>query len=67
MQNTPATGMARASGNVSVGTADTFQIAPHRSEVQTQHIRRRFGLPPSTAAVVASLAYPALDTWRARA
>ncbi|WP_232631546.1 hypothetical protein [Methylobacterium sp. Leaf118] len=31
------------------------------------HLRRRFGLAPATAAVIAELAYPSIDTWRGRA
>jgi hypothetical protein len=31
------------------------------------HLRRRFGLAPATAAVIAELAFPAIDSWRGRA
>lgn len=62
---TPATGMARALGNVAVGTADTSDVAHRALEIQTSHLRRRFNLSPAVAAVVAGLAFPQVDTWRA--
>jgi hypothetical protein len=64
---TPASGMARASGNVIVGTADTSEIAHRALEIQTTHLRRRFNLTPAVAAVVAGLAYGQADSWRVRA
>lgn len=36
-------------------------LAPFR----VHRLTSRFGLPPATAAVLAELAFPTLDTWRA--
>lgn len=44
---------------------DPSDIAPHTLAVH--RISNRFGLSPATAAVVAELAFPQIDTWRARA
>ena len=66
MKEAPATGMAKASGNVAVGTADILQIALRPSDFQQHHLRRRYGLSAATAAAVADLAFARADTWRAR-
>lgn len=42
---------------------DPSEIAPHPFAVH--RIARRFGLSPATAVVLAELAFPATDTWRA--
>jgi hypothetical protein len=62
---TPATAMARALENVAVGTADEFQIAPRTLDFQKHHLRHRYGLSAATAAVVAEMAFPRIDWWRA--
>lgn len=63
---TPA-GQGEGSGKGVSLVGDTIQIAPHRSEIQTNHLRSRFGLTPAVASVVAALAYDAPESWRARA
>lgn len=42
---------------------DPSDIAP--PSLAVHRIASRFGLPPATAAVLAELAFPTLDTWRA--
>jgi hypothetical protein len=64
MKEAPASDMAKASGNVAVGTADTFQIALRSTDFQKHHLRHRYGLPAATAAAVAELAFARSDTWR---
>ena len=50
-----------------VGLAvDSFGYAAPASALQVQCVARRCRLPASVAAVVAELAFPDLDTWRAR-
>ena len=44
---------------------DASEIAP--APFTVHRIARRFGLPLATAAALAELAYPAVDSWRARA
>lgn len=62
---TPA-GQGEGSGK-SVGlVGDTFQIAPHRSEIQTNRLRSRYGLTPEMAAIVAAMAYAVPEHWSAR-
>ena len=60
---TPASGMARAFGNVAVGTADTSDLAPRTSQIQTEILRHRYRLSPAVAAVTASLLYPPREHW----
>lgn len=35
--------------------------------LQARALSHRFGLPPATAAVLAELAFPQIDSWRVRA
>lgn len=62
---TPASGMARAFGNVAVGTADVPDLAHHTPEIQTSRLLRRFNLSPSVAAAVAGHLYAVPEHWRA--
>lgn len=41
------------------------RYAPDHAPLQARTLTRRFGLPPATAAALAELAYPAVDSWRA--
>jgi hypothetical protein len=41
------------------------RYAPTESPRQAPYLVTRFGLAPSMATVIAELAYPTLDTWRA--
>lgn len=59
---TPA-GQGEGSGKGVCLAADPFQIAPHRSEIQKNHLRTRFGLSPSMAAVLADIAFPKVEHW----
>lgn len=43
---------------------DPSDIAPHSLAVH--RFTTRFGVAPATAAMLAELAYPVLDTWRAQ-
>lgn len=43
---------------------DPSDIAPHSLAVH--RITSRFGVAPATAAMLAELAYPVLDSWRAQ-
>ena len=48
----------------------SFRIDPSDIEPHSLAVHRftsRFGVAPATAVLLAELAYPALDTWRARA
>lgn len=60
---TPAGVNDEGSGKCVGLVGDTFQIAPHRSEIQKNHLRTRFGLSPSMAAVVADIAFPKVEHW----
>ncbi|MCP1551642.1 hypothetical protein J2W76_004966 [Methylorubrum zatmanii] len=63
---TPAGANGEGSGK-SVGLhGDTFQIAPHRSEIQSNRLRSRYGLTPETAALVAAMVYAVPEHWSAR-
>lgn len=44
--------------------ADITEIAPALSEIQIARLRKRFDFSPALAGVVASLAYPQIDSWR---
>lgn len=46
--------------------ADIYGYALPTAPKQDLHIARRFGLPPSIAAVIADLAWPTVDNWRGR-
>lgn len=41
------------------------RYAPDYAPLQARILSHRFGLPPATAAALAELAYPAVDSWRA--
>jgi nitric oxide reductase activation protein len=41
------------------------RYAPDHAPLQARILSHRFGLPPATAAMLAELAFPALDSWRA--
>ena len=43
------------------------RYAPDHAPLQARILTQRFGLPPATAAALAELAFPQVDTWRARA
>ena len=64
MKEAPATGMARASGNVFVGTIDASQIAPRPLEIQTKRVLSRIAVSQSVAAAIAQLAYGCPEGWR---
>lgn len=55
---------SRRASEFSVGT-DGSEIAPTPLEIQTARLRARFDFSPAVAAVLAELAFPSLDTWRA--
>ncbi|ACL63241.1 hypothetical protein [Methylobacterium nodulans] len=38
--------------------------APHEAPRQAKYLSVRYGLSPLHAALIAELAYPAVDTWR---
>lgn len=42
------------------------RYAPDHAPLQARILRHRFGLSPATAAMLAELVYPVLDTWRAQ-
>lgn len=63
---TPA-GQGEGSGKGVSLVGDTIQIAPHRREIQKNHLRSRFGLPPATAAALADLAFSRIEHWSGRA
>lgn len=63
---TPA-GQGEGSGKGVCLAADHFQIAPHRSEIQKNHLRSRFGLTPAVAAALADLAFSRTEHWSRRA
>ena len=41
------------------------RYAPDHAPLQARILSHRYGLPPATAAALAELAFPTLDTWRA--
>lgn len=55
------TGFSNAFRQVSVQ-----RYAPDHAPLQARILSHRFGLPPATAAMLAELAFPVLDTWRAQ-
>ena len=55
------TGLSNAAVAASVERFTSVQ--PLRQDL---FMGRRFGLPPATAAALAELAFPAVDSWRAR-
>lgn len=63
---TPAGANGEGSGK-SVGlVGDTFQIAPHHSEIQSNRLRSRYGLTPEMAAIIAAMAYGKPEHWSTR-
>lgn len=54
----------RASGCLSRQN-DISEVTPTPLEIQTARLRARFDFSPAVAAVLAELAFPTLDTWRA--
>lgn len=67
MQKTRASRGAKAGLELSAVAADTFEIAPNRSDFQKNHLCRRFGLTDAAARTIAELAFATRDDWRARA
>lgn len=63
---TPAGANGEGSGKSVSLVGDTFQIAPHRSEIQSNRLRSRYGLTPETAALVARLCFETPEHWSAR-
>lgn len=62
---TPA-GQGEGSGKCVCLAADRFQIAPHRSEIQSNRLRSRYGLTAEMAATVAAMAYGQPEHWSRR-
>lgn len=58
-------GVAKAGLSNCVRQDRVERYAPTETPRQAPYLISRFGLTPSIAAVIAELAYPALDTWRA--
>ena len=63
---TPARANGGGSGKGVSLVGDTFQIAPHRSEIQNNRLRSRYGLTAETAALVARLCFDTPEHWSAR-
>lgn len=55
---------SRPSYNVDL-QADAYGYAAPQVGFQARTLSHRYGLTPAVAAVVAALAFPALDNWRA--
>lgn len=62
----------RASRGATAGLSNAFlevreeRFTSSEAPRQALHLANRFGLAPATAALLAELAYPVHDTWRAR-
>lgn len=62
-EKTPASGMARAFGNVAVGTADVPDLAHRAPEIQSARLRKRFVLSPALAAEIAQHLHAVPEHW----
>jgi len=65
MQKTRASRGAKAGLELSAVAADKFEDIAKPLPLQAAVIAQRCRLPASLAAVIAELAFPAPDTWRA--
>lgn len=65
MQKTRASRGAKAGLELSAVAADNFETTAKPLSRQAAVVAQRCRLPASVAAVVAELAFPSLDTWRA--
>jgi len=54
------TGLSNAFRQVSVE-----RYAPDHAPLQARILSHRYGLPPATAAMLAELCFPSVDSWRA--
>lgn len=43
---------------------DSSEVASSPLEIQTSRLRARYDFSPAVAAVIAELAFPAVDNWR---
>ncbi|MGU3421376.1 hypothetical protein [Methylobacterium sp. D54C] len=66
-QETRASRGAMTGLELSAVAADKLVDTAKPLALQASTLAKRFGLTPSVAATIAELAYPAVDSWRARA